>query len=143
MCVAPQVSFLSVRLDSAQFKMIFIQTLLMLVCFSLTFNSFIFLSQCVSLSSLSFNQRAQMFMCFTCTILFNALPWNWSRKWQYTPVFLLGKSHGQRNVVGYNPQGYKHVRVHTCAHTHTHTHTRTEIIILILHVGKLRLWKLV
>ena len=27
----------------------------------------------------------------------------WSRKWQLTPVFLPGKSHGQRSLVGYSP----------------------------------------
>ena len=27
----------------------------------------------------------------------------WSRKWQPTPVFLLGKSHGQRSLEGYHP----------------------------------------
>ena len=27
----------------------------------------------------------------------------WSRKWKPTPVFLLGKSHGQRSLVGYSP----------------------------------------
>ena len=26
----------------------------------------------------------------------------WRRKWQPTPVFLLGKSHGQRSLVGYS-----------------------------------------
>ena len=26
----------------------------------------------------------------------------WRRKWQPTPVFLPGKSHGQRSLVGYN-----------------------------------------
>ena len=31
----------------------------------------------------------------------------WRRKWQPTPVFLPGKSHGQRNPVGYSPQGRK------------------------------------
>ena len=29
----------------------------------------------------------------------------WSRKWQPTPVFLPGKFHGQRSLVGYNPWG--------------------------------------
>ena len=29
----------------------------------------------------------------------------WRREWQPTPVFLPGKSHGQRNVVGYSPWG--------------------------------------
>ena len=32
------------------------------------------------------------------------------RKWQLTPVFLPGKSHGQRNLVGYSPWGCKTVR---------------------------------
>ena len=27
----------------------------------------------------------------------------WGRKWQPTPVFLLGKSYGQRSLAGYNP----------------------------------------
>jgi len=31
------------------------------------------------------------------------------RKWQSTPVFLPGKSHGQRNLVGYSPWGRKRV----------------------------------
>ena len=30
----------------------------------------------------------------------------WSRKWQPTPVFLLGESHGQRSLVGYSPWGH-------------------------------------
>ena len=30
-----------------------------------------------------------------------------SRKWQPTPVFLPGKSHRQRNLVGYSPWGRK------------------------------------
>ena len=31
----------------------------------------------------------------------------WRRKWQPTPVFLPGESHGQRSLAGYNPQGLK------------------------------------
>ena len=31
----------------------------------------------------------------------------WRRKWQPTPVLLLGKSHGRRSLVGYSPQGHK------------------------------------
>ena len=31
----------------------------------------------------------------------------WRGKWQPTPVLLLGKSHGQRSMVGYSPQGRK------------------------------------
>ena len=31
----------------------------------------------------------------------------WRRKWQPTPVLLLGKFHGWRNLVGYSPWGHK------------------------------------
>ena len=31
----------------------------------------------------------------------------WGRKWQPTPVFLPGKSHGQRRLAGYSPWGCK------------------------------------
>ena len=31
----------------------------------------------------------------------------WRRKWQPTPVFLPGKSHGQRSLAGYKPWGCK------------------------------------
>ena len=31
----------------------------------------------------------------------------WRRKWQPTPVFLPGKFHGQRSLVGYNPWSRK------------------------------------
>ena len=41
-------------------------------------------------------------------------PWGrkipWKRKWQPIPVFMSGKSHGQRNLAGYNPQWHKRVR---------------------------------
>ena len=33
----------------------------------------------------------------------------WRRKWQPTPVFLLGKSYEQRSLEGYGPQGHKRV----------------------------------
>ena len=60
----------------------------------------------------------------------------WRRKWQLTPIFLLGKFHGQRSLVGYILEGHKewnttecvHVHVCACAHTHTHTHTHTHIL---------------
>ena len=31
----------------------------------------------------------------------------WRRKWQTTPIFLPGKSHGWRSLVGYSPWGHK------------------------------------
>ena len=33
----------------------------------------------------------------------------WRRAWQPTPVFLPGKSHGQRSLVDYSPWGPKRV----------------------------------
>ena len=42
----------------------------------------------------------------------------WKRKWQHTPVFLLGKPHGQRKQVDYSPWvrvGYYHIRNWTAA----------------------------
>ena len=31
----------------------------------------------------------------------------WTRRWQPTPVFLPGESHGQRSLAGYHPKGRK------------------------------------
>ena len=31
----------------------------------------------------------------------------WSRRWQFTPIFFPGKSHGQRSLVGCSPWGRK------------------------------------
>jgi hypothetical protein len=33
----------------------------------------------------------------------------WRRKWQPTPVFLLGESHGQRSLADCNPRGSQRV----------------------------------
>ena len=35
----------------------------------------------------------------------------WTRKWQPTPVFLPGESHGQRSLVGYGPRAPLSTRV--------------------------------
>ena len=31
----------------------------------------------------------------------------WRRKWQPTPVFLLGKSHGHSSLAGYSPRSHE------------------------------------
>ena len=41
------------------------------------------------------------------------------RKWQPAPVFLPGKSHGQRSLVCYSPWGYKELDMTERTHTHT------------------------
>ena len=53
----------------------------------------------------------------------------WRRKWQPTPVFLPGKSQGQRSwwaTVHGASEHWTRLSVHVRAHTHTHTHTRTH-----------------
>ena len=44
----------------------------------------------------------------------------WRRKWQPTPVFLPGKSHGQRSLVSYNPWGHKESDTIEWLSTHIH-----------------------
>ena len=31
----------------------------------------------------------------------------WRRKWQPTPVYFAGESHGQKNLIGYGPYGHE------------------------------------
>ena len=49
-----------------------------------------------------------------------------SREWQPIPVFLPGKSYGQRNLVVYSPWGCKEsgTTEHTCTHAPTHSSKR-------------------
>ena len=46
----------------------------------------------------------------------------WRKKWQPTPVFLPGKSHGQRSLVGYSPWGCKESDTTKQLSMHTHKH---------------------
>ena len=48
----------------------------------------------------------------------------WRREWQPTLVFLLGKSHGQRRLVGYSPWGRRESDTNEVTeHTHTYKDT--------------------
>ena len=38
----------------------------------------------------------------------------WRRKWQPTPVFLAGESHGRRSLVGYSSSGGKELDTTEC-----------------------------
>ena len=40
------------------------------------------------------------------------------KEWQPTPVFLPGKSHGERSLVGYSPWGLKESEMTEHAHTY-------------------------
>ena len=46
----------------------------------------------------------------------------WRRKWQPTPVFLPGKSPGQRSLAGYSPWGGQESDMIEQLSTHTHRH---------------------
>ena len=46
------------------------------------------------------------------------------RKWQPTPVFLPGESHGQRSLGGYSPRGHKESDTTERLHTHRHYHPK-------------------
>ena len=46
-------------------------------------------------------------MCITESLFCTPKTNTQRRKWQPTPVFLSGKFHGQRSLVGYSPQGRK------------------------------------
>ena len=54
---------------------------------------------------------------------------HWRRKWQPTPVFLPGKSHGWRSLVGYSPWGHK--ELDTTEHLHFHFHFFPSISIVL------------
>ena len=45
----------------------------------------------------------------------------WSGRWQLTPVFLPGKSHGQRSLVGYSLWGHKRLELYIVTKQHQHT----------------------
>ena len=66
-------------------------------------------------------------------VVVGAVEWNkdgrwihsiWSRKWQPTPVFLPGKFHGERSLVGCSPWGSQRVG-HDGVHIYKHTHTQS------------------
>ena len=66
---------------------------------------------CVFLSGLPWWLSGKESACQCRRHEFN--PWvgkiPWRKNWQPTPVFLPGKSHGQRSLVGYSPWGCKRV----------------------------------
>ena len=50
----------------------------------------------------------------------------WRRKWQPSPVFLPGKFHGQKSLVGYSPWGHK--ESDTTEHTHIYIDQERKIL---------------
>ena len=54
----------------------------------------------------------------------------WRRKWQPSPVFMPGESHGRRSLVGYSPRGHKDLD------TTERLHSLTSLIVLQSLQGK-------
>ena len=75
----------------------------------------------------------------------------WRKKWQPTPIFLPGKLHGQRALVGYSPWGHERVRhdlTTNCHHHHQHVLTPISLPVILLSVyhytlltRKLKFWE--
>ena len=63
-------------------------------------------------------------------------PWvrkiSWRKKWQPTPVFLPGESHGWRSLEGYSPWCCQQSDTTEQLNTHTYTHTHTPCPSLLL-----------
>ena len=68
----------------------------------------------------------------------------WRKKWQPTPVFLPGESHGQRSLMGYSPRGHKESDTTERLHFHFNNlnysfkifKTELKIIEILPQVGK-------
>ena len=52
-----------------------------------------------------------MDICLPLRIIVRIKEIIWRRKWQPTPVFLPGESHGQRSLVGYSLRGLKELNM--------------------------------
>ena len=86
--------------------------------------SFLFYTKCV-IVKLSDKESACQWRRWGFNPWVRKIPWR--RKWQPSPVFLPGKSHGQRSLAGYNPWCCKEsdwVHIHT--HTHRDKHTNVD-----------------
>ena len=72
------------------------------------------------------SRAAQMVKCPPTKRETQVHPWvrkiSCRRKWQPTPVFLPGKSHGWRSLVGYSPWGRKEAHTTERLHSLTHSH---------------------
>ena len=61
----------------------------------------------------------------------------WRRKWQPTPVFFPGKSHGQRSLVGCSPHGVVKSQTQLSEHTFTRKAHYSVFSSFLIHCPKL------
>ena len=62
----------------------------------------------------------------------------WRRKWHPTPVFLPGKSHGQRTLAGYSPCGHTELDDWSDLAQHRTAHMYTYIGVLLSHKKRMK-----
>ena len=61
----------------------------------------------------------------------------WRRKWQPTPVFLLGKPHGQRSLAGYSPRSHSESDMtEWVTHTHSVVYNILKIFQLLFYIWR-------
>ena len=58
----------------------------------------------------------------------------WRRKWQPTPVFLPGKSHGQKRLAGYSPWSHKVLDTTEWLSIHSHTFILIYYVCINFHL---------
>ena len=61
----------------------------------------------------------------------------WRRKWQPTPVFLPGASHGQRSLVSCVAWGCRELDMTEQLHFHFHRHTRQDVLLWYIRIPEL------
>ena len=64
---------------------------------------------------------------------FRKIPWR--RAWQPTPIFLLGKSHGQRSLADYSPKCHKELDMTK----HAKNIALIEFYLLLSHFSRVQL----
>ena len=72
-------------------------------------------------------------------------PWvrniTWRREWQPTPVFLPGKSHGQRSLVGYSSWCQKRVRYNLVTKQQQNLDSRTDYMWRVYKMNGVEFYK--
>ena len=91
------------------------------------------------------NGKESAYKCRRCRFS----PWvrkiPWRRKWQPISVFLPGKLHGERSLVGYSPWGFK--ELDTTEHSHKEQRTLEQGLIIFIWINMKKIksglpWKL-
>ena len=84
----------------------------------------------VAPSVLVMGKKKKFFQGFVAKELIWVGKISWRRKWQPTPIFLPGKSHRWRSLVGYSPWGHK--ESDTTERLHFHFQEWKKDVVLVL-----------